>query len=159
MRLNYRVPALQLILYIALFPALCGLAIAEEGERTASAPLSPIYRQECSACHIAYPPAMLPAESWRRILGNLSSHFGTNASLDSASVAEITRYLTAYANRGQSAPPDDRITRSVWFVQEHDEVRSAYWKLRAVKSASNCIACHTQAEKGNFDERFTRIPK
>jgi mono/diheme cytochrome c family protein len=159
MRFNYRVPALQLTLCLAFSPAFCGLAIAEEGEPTASAPPSPIYKQECSACHVAYPPAMLPAESWRRILGNLSNHFGTNASLDSASVAEITRYLAAYANRGQSAPPDDRITRSEWFVREHDEVRSAYWKLPAVKSASNCIACHTQAEKGNFDERFTRIPK
>jgi mono/diheme cytochrome c family protein len=28
-----------------------------------------------------------------------------------------------------------------------------------VKSAANCIACHTQADQGNFDEHTVRIPR
>ena len=28
-----------------------------------SVPLLPKYRQECSACHVAYPPGMLPTAS------------------------------------------------------------------------------------------------
>jgi hypothetical protein len=26
------------------------------------------YAQECTACHIAYPPGMLPKQSWQRIM-------------------------------------------------------------------------------------------
>ena len=38
-------------------------------------------QKECSACHIAFPPQMLPMRSWQSLLGHLSSHFGEDASL------------------------------------------------------------------------------
>ena len=49
----------------------------------------PRYAQECAACHMAYPPGLLPAASWHRIMGRLERHFGSEASLDEASVREI----------------------------------------------------------------------
>lgn len=135
---------------------------AEEEMRTAPVTLLPKYRQECASCHIAYPPGMLPAESWRRILGSLDRHFGGNASLDAASVDELTTWLTAHAaraGRAAAAPPEDRITRSRWFMRAHEEVPASAWHLPAVNRASNCAACHTSANQGNFDERFVRIPR
>ncbi|MBU6486704.1 MAG: cytochrome C [Burkholderiales bacterium] len=142
--------------------AFTSVAAGEEERQTSATPLLPKYRQECAACHIAYPPGMLPAESWRRILSDLDHHFGQNASLDAASVKELEGWLTAHAAKGgraASAPPQDRITRSRWFIAEHGEVPASAWRLPAVKSASNCIACHTQADRGNFDERYIRIPR
>lgn len=138
------------------------LALAEEEHAMAAVTPHPLYRQECAACHIAYPPGALPADSWRRILNNLDHHFGTNASLDPASVKQLESWLTAHAahtGRTASAPPEDRITRSQWFIAAHDEVPASAWRRAAVKSASNCAACHTRADQGNFDERYVRIPR
>ena len=79
----------------------------------------PQYRQECAACHLAYPPGMLPARSWNRIMGGLDRHYGTDASLDAATVAQIGKWLEGNAGtykRVSEAPPDDRITRSAWLM-------------------------------------------
>jgi len=137
------------------------LAHADEG-RTVPAPLLPAYQQECAACHIAYPPRMLPAESWQRLLGDLPRHFGTDASLDAQSVRQLSAWLSANAGLGRrtgEAPPEDRITRSAWFLREHDEVPASAWKLPAVKSPANCAACHPQADQGDFNEHRVHIPR
>lgn len=143
--------------------ALPGLALAEEEQPPVTAVTPhPLYRQECAACHIAYPPGMLPAQSWRRILSDLDHHFGTNASLDAASVKQLEGWLTAHAasaGRAASAPPQDRITRSSWFIATHDEISVSTWQRPSIKRASNCAACHTRADQGNFDERYVRIPR
>ena len=41
-------------------------------------------KEECSACHFAFPAAMLPSASWTRLMSSLESHFGEDASLDEA---------------------------------------------------------------------------
>ena len=57
--------------------ALLGLwPIAQADDRTAPVPLLPKYQQECAACHTAYPPGLLPAASWQRLMGGLGKHFG-----------------------------------------------------------------------------------
>jgi mono/diheme cytochrome c family protein len=125
------------------------------------APL-PKYKQECAACHVAFPPGMLPADSWRRLMNNLPNHYGTDSSLDAATLNQLATWLSANAGtykRVREAPPEDRITKSAWFIRKHDEVPAGVWKRPAVKSASNCTACHAQADQGNFDERTVRIPR
>lgn len=133
-----------------------GVAGAGEHDRAAT-PLLPQYRQECAACHIAYPPRLLPAASWQRLLSDLPHHFGTDASLDPKTVTELSVWLAANAGRS-AAPPQDRITTSAWFVREHREVPAGAWTRPAVKGASNCVACHAQAEQGDFNEHAVRIP-
>jgi len=56
-------------------------------------------------------------------------------------------------------PPEDRITRSAWFIRQHDDINAAVWKRASIKSASNCMACHAGADQGDFDEDRVRIPK
>lgn len=135
---------------------------ADDDKRRARVPLLPQYQAECSACHVAYPPGMLPAASWQRLMNNLPRHFGTDASLDPATLKQLSIWLEANAGtykRVREEPPQDRITRSAWFTRKHDEVSAATWKLPAVKSASNCAACHTRADKGEFNEHDVRIPR
>lgn len=143
--------------------ALGGLpnAQAEGGMRDAVTPAPPAYQQECAACHIAYPPGLLPAASWQRLMSNLPRHFGTDASLDAATVKEISTWLSRNAGtrQGLTAPPEDRITRSAWFVRKHDEVPADTWKRASIKSASNCSACHSRASQGDFDEDHVRISR
>lgn len=139
---------------------LCMSGRADEGV-TVNSPLLPKYKQECAACHVAYPPRLLPAESWQRLMRGLPNHFGTDASLDAASVKQLSTWLAQHAAPGkgaQTAPPEDRITRSAWFQREHHEVSPRTWRLPKVKSASNCMACHARADQGVFDEHEGRIP-
>lgn len=135
---------------------------AGDDQRGPSVALLPKYKQECAACHVAFPPGMLPADSWRRLMSNLPHHYGTDASLDPATVSELATWLGANSGtykRVREAPPEDRITNSAWFIRKHDEVPAAVWKRPAVKSAANCAACHTQADQGNFNEHTVRIPR
>lgn len=120
------------------------------------------WKTECSSCHIAYPARLLPAESWRSLMGGLDKHFGTDASLDAATTAEILAFLEKNASR-RTPPPGSkpllRITETQWFIREHDEVTGRTWKDPRVKSPANCAACHTGAENGNFSERQLRVPR
>lgn len=139
------------------------LPAAADDYPAARVPLLPKYAQECASCHIAYPPGMLPAASWQRVMSGLDRHYGTDASLDAESVRQISAWLAANAGTHKrvtaSAPPEDRITRSAWFLREHDEIATATWKNPAVKSAANCAACHPRAEQGAFNEHDVRIPR
>lgn len=124
----------------------------------------PQYQQECAACHMAYPPGLLPAASWQRMMGSLNKHYGTDASLDAASTSNISGWLKTNAGsykRVGEEPPQDRITRSAWFLRKHrdGEVPAGVWKRASVGSPANCVACHAQAAQGNFDEHAVKIPK
>lgn len=122
------------------------------------------YREECAACHIAYPAGFLPAGSWQRMMGNLSKHYGTDASLDDASLREITAYLTSQSGtykRVSEMPVDDRITSTNWFQHKHREkhVPAGTWSRPSIGSPSKCEACHQSAPQGVFDEHDVRIPR
>jgi hypothetical protein len=152
-------PAFLATLTLALL-AWAPAAGADEGRRRAAVPPFAPYQQECAACHVAYPPGLLPAASWRRLTDTLDRHFGVDASLDAATTATLANWLAAHAAPSSlPAPPQDRITRSAWFVRKHDEVPADRWTLPAVKSGANCGACHTRANEGDFDERRIRIPR
>ncbi len=120
------------------------------------------WKEECSGCHIAYPPRFLPAQSWRAVMSGLGKHFGSDASLDAAATQEITAFLEKNADqrkRSMSSKPVLRISEMRWFKSEHDEVSARTWKNPKVKSPANCGACHTQADMGDFSERNVRIPR
>ena len=123
---------------------------------------NPSWKAECSACHLAYPPQLLPAESWRAMMKQLDKHFGVDASLDAKTAAEISAFLEKNAGRNKpeaTGKPPLRITETRWFKKEHDEVPARVWRSAAVKQPSNCAACHTQAEQGAFSERSLRVPR
>ncbi|MGZ8155203.1 MAG: diheme cytochrome c [Burkholderiales bacterium] len=118
------------------------------------------WKAECSSCHVAYPPKLLSAQTWRRLMGGLDKHFGTDASIEPASEAAIGAYLEQNAGRKRGLEATTlRITDTPWFRREHDELAPAVWTKPAVKSASNCGACHTAADSGDFRERNIRIPR
>lgn len=149
------------IVVAAILPAVALTAQADEDFRATVR--NPAYQSECAACHVAYPPQLLSAASWRAVMDGLGKHFGSDASLDPAIHAEILRYLEANAGRHDSVAagkPQLRITETRWFVREHsEELPRGIWKHPAVKSAANCTACHTAADKGDFSERTLRLPK
>lgn len=158
MMINRRMLGLAAASLLLAFATITAHADDDEHQGRARVPLLPKYQQECSACHVAYPPGMLPAASWQRLMNGLPKHFGTDASLDAATTKALSTWLTARAG-SRSAPPQDRITQSSWFVHEHDEVSTSTWQRASIKSPANCAACHTRADQGDFNERFIRIPR
>lgn len=119
------------------------------------------WKAECGSCHAAYPPQLLPADSWQRLMKGLDRHFGTDASMDAASIAEIGAFLEKYAGnkRGIAGETTLRVTETAWFQREHRKIEAATWKHPKVRNASNCAACHTNAESGDYRERGIRIPQ
>ena len=100
------------------------------------APPNERWRAECGSCHVPYPPQLLPAQAWRRIMSQLDRHFGTDASIEGAAAAEIGAYLGRYAGserRTGPLPDSLRITETRWFVHEHAEVPSAVWNSPALR--------------------------
>ena len=148
---------------VLLAGGMMSAAHAEEDDDDENIPVAKnaLWQSECGSCHVAYPPRLLPAESWRAVMSGLDKHFGTDASLEPAAAREIGAFLEKNAGKRSdaSAKPLLRITETRWFRRAHDEVSDRTWKNPKVKSAANCAACHTQAESGNYSERSIRIPK
>ena len=134
-------------------------ALADKAPMPADAPKS--YEAECAGCHMAYPPGLLSQKNWQNIMGGLGKHFGTDASPDAKSQTEITNWLVKHAAskyKYSALAPDNRISKSAWFIKEHDEVRAEVWKRPSVKSAANCMACHKDAASGGFNEKNLQVP-
>ncbi|MDD3765281.1 MAG: diheme cytochrome c [Nevskiales bacterium] len=120
----------------------------------------PTWNEECGSCHVAYPPQLLPAASWEALLGDLGNHFGSDASLDPATAAELLAYARMHASaRTAAGEPTLRITRTRWFLHEHDEIGPATWQRPAIGSPANCAACHRGADSGDYSERRIKIPR
>jgi hypothetical protein len=139
------------ILIVAAFLLTTAPAWAEEVERVPPV-ANEAARRECGACHMAYQPQLLPAESWRRLLGDLSHHFGTDASLDEPVRQGILAYYVAHAGRPTGAQAPLRITEMPWWLREHREVSAAAWAKPEVKFKGNCTVCHRQADQGVYED-------
>lgn len=148
------------IFFISLLAVLAASpTMAAKMPMPADAPKS--YEAECASCHMAYPPGLLSAKSWQNVMAGLNKHFGTDASIDEKDKTEITSWLKSNAATKQKyseLAPDNRITKTTWFIRKHDEVRADVWKRAGVKSPANCGACHTGAAEGVFSEKNVSIP-
>jgi mono/diheme cytochrome c family protein len=157
----WKAPASRLVATLLLsLPAWLGTAHADISTAMPRHP-PPAYEQECASCHLAYAPGLLPAVSWRRLMSALDRHYGTDASMDAATADRIGTWLQAHAGRGRRAgeePPQDRITRARWFERKHRKVDPQVWRLDSVRSASHCAACHSGAQRGDFDDDGLRMP-
>lgn len=146
-------------LFLSLMFLLVMPVSAAKMSMPASAPKS--YEAECASCHMAYPPGLLGQTNWQNIMSGLDKHFGADASLDAKTQAEITQWLVnnAASKKKYSAfAPGNRITKTAWFIHQHDEVNADVWKRAGIRSQSNCTACHVDAAKGSFNENQVRIP-
>ncbi len=123
----------------------------------------PTVLKECGACHMPFPPALLPQRSWNGLLDGLSDHFGEDASLPADKVEIIRAYLAANAgDAGASklgrkymrwvAPGGTprRITENPAFLREH-RFPASVWQDPKVVTKSNCLACHDGAGDGRFE--------
>jgi hypothetical protein len=128
------------------------------------------YRKECGSCHLAYPPGLLPAASWQRILAGLERHFGQNAELDAETSATLERFLTDNAAEAGTdraspevlAPLTDpaplRPSELPSLRRKHRNIAPQVLARPAVRSLANCAACHPGASRWDFEDDDARIP-
>jgi hypothetical protein len=144
-----------------------------DGGRPTVVPVNnPQYAAECGSCHMAYPPGLLPARSWQKVMGGLADHFGENAELAPDVAKVLSDYLVSNSADHATALRSERITRTLqpdqaplriselpFFAREHREIPArASTGNPKVKSMSNCNACHSRAAAGSFTEHEIRIP-
>ena len=133
---------------------------------------NPVYKEECGSCHMSYPAGLLPKRSWTAMMSGLEDHFGDNAELDAETALTIKQFLMKNSADGsdyrnarkfnqsikQGSTPL-RISEVPYFKHEHDEIPQRMVVGNAkVKSFSQCSACHTKAEQGQFNEHDVNIP-
>ena len=142
------------------------------GQRGVAPVRDDFYKAECASCHFAYQPGLLPAKSWTKLMGDLSNHFGVDASLDSADNQKLLKYLLGnsaekFTEYKRSRRINDSIaayetpiavTKTRYFIQKHREIAPRLIERKEVRSLANCTACHTTADKGSYGERAIKIP-
>jgi cytochrome c len=131
-----------------------------------------LFLTECGSCHFAFQPGLLPNRSWKKIMKNLSNHFGVDASLDKKDNQTLSRYLASNSSDNSSEylsrvinryvsrnSTPIRFTKTRVFKNAHHELRSRVFRRKSILHASNCIACHTTANRGIYNEDYVRIPR
>lgn len=139
-------------------------AYADKLRLPADAP--PSFQAECASCHLAFPPQLLAAEDWRRVMASLDKHYGDNATLDEKTRRTLEDFLVRNAGKsskvgaGGTANGTElpRLTTSPWFKRKHHEVPQTDWRHTKVKTPANCAACHTKAAEGSYREREIVMP-
>ncbi len=129
------------------------------------------YKFTCGGCHFPYPPELLPAASWGKIINQVDQHFGEQVPIDPSAKGVISKYLAENGADRSSAKKARkiviclkgrsplRITEIPYIQKKHRGIKPEVLNRKTIGSLSNCIACHKTAEQGNFDEDYVTIPK
>jgi cytochrome b len=142
--------------------------------KTDYAHLYPIYHEKCGDCHKAYPPFMLPEQSWNRIISGLDNHFGekiTDANITQAEQNSIRNFLIARSAEHSSKEISFKvletlgdlypksITKTPYWRETHAQIPPETYKRRSIKDKSNCFACHKDFEYGMMEDTYIKIPE
>lgn len=151
------------------------LALADDGHHKGAKALVPVvnegYQKRCGTCHFAYPPGLLPAKSWLKVIDRPNAHPGGDFALEARTKAEVKSFLVKnsaenspakwskkiLASLGGAAPV--RISEIAYIKDKHHEITPDVFARKTIGSRANCIACHKGAESGLFDDDKTVIPE
>lgn len=105
-----------------------------------------LYLENCSTCHVAVPPAVLPSETWRLLLQD-PQHYGTQLTplIDPPRLL-VWEYLLNYSRpllEGEETP--FRLSNSRYFKALHPLV-----DLPQPARLGTCISCHPGAPEFNY---------
>ena len=125
--------------------------------------------QACAECHMAFPPQTLPKAVWKNMIGDLSNHFGEDASIDPGQVAAVLNYHVKNASdvsnvraakKWRASGSFTRIIDAPRFKKKHGNCPAQVWTHKKVRSKSNCLACHpTMETNGSTDAVMNFLPR
>lgn len=105
-----------------------------------------LYRQDCSSCHLAIPPALFPTETWQSLLQE-SYHYGVRITLPiNPERLLLWQYLRDYSRTlSQKEKIPFTFAESRYFKALHPKV-----DFQAVPTLRSCLQCHPGASGGDF---------
>ncbi|MFH2126743.1 MAG: diheme cytochrome c [Pseudomonadota bacterium] len=145
---------------------------SKHAKRGLAAQQNQLYKDRCGGCHLAYPPALLPSASWRKIMEGQASHFGEDLGLSPAEQRDLTRFLEAGAADQSSSRLARKVRKSLrgsiplkitevpYIIRKHqdDDIPRGAFQRKSIGSLANCGACHPGSASGDFDDDAVRIP-
>jgi hypothetical protein len=106
-----------------------------------------LYLENCSSCHIALSPAVLPSQTWREILEDPQTHYGVSLPpMVEPTIVLIWNYLRQYS---RPYPDDEPIPVQVNFSRYFNALHPGVDVPRPVQP-STCISCHPGANQYDF---------
>jgi cytochrome b len=148
------------------------LSTSMETEQPSNLTIPSVYRKECASCHMAFPPNVLPAGSWKVVMAHLQDHFGDDASIDGTSKKEIEVFLVGNSAEHSLEEASIKLIRSIgagntplritdipYWKKKHRPLEPSIFRRGTIKSRSNCLACHKWSEYGSFEDSDIRIPR
>jgi hypothetical protein len=106
-----------------------------------------LYLENCSGCHIAIAPEVLPTETWKQLLEKPEDHYGQSLkSLIRISQLLMWEYLQTFSrplNPGEPVPL--LIDQSRYFKALHPKV-----KFSEPVTHKTCIQCHPGVAQFNY---------
>ncbi len=105
-----------------------------------------LYLENCSTCHIALPPSVLPTQTWKNLLED-SQHYGAQLKplVDPPRIL-VWRYLSTFSRtklKDEATPY--RVNNSRYFKALHPQV-----DLSRPVQIGSCVSCHPSASDYNF---------
>ncbi len=126
------------------------------------------WERECSSCHLAYSPALLPMRSWRRMLHEQDAHFGEDLFLREVKIRELLAEAGSVAapswaawKLGQAAAPDaspQRISELGFWREVHSKLPETAYQAPISAGRHDCEACHRDGHSGIFHPRMIYNP-
>jgi cbb3-type cytochrome oxidase cytochrome c subunit len=105
-----------------------------------------LYLENCASCHVGVPPAVLPTQSWLKIVTNPTHYSVKLKPLPRFSDRLVLNYLRQYSRNvlpSEIVPLYLRDSR--YFKALHPQV-----KFTQPIQVSSCVSCHSQADKFNY---------
>jgi hypothetical protein len=106
-----------------------------------------LYLENCSGCHIAIPPEVMPTETWKQLLEKPENHYGQSlTNIDRITQLLIWDYLRTFSRSLTVKEPIPLyIAQSRYFKVLHPKV-----KLPKTVTHETCVTCHPGASKFDF---------
>jgi hypothetical protein len=156
-------------LYLAVLSPRDATARKGEAERFRAALKAQAWSVECSGCHLAYPPGILPTASWDRMLGEQHEHFGEDLALSGAKLAVLRDYMLQTPAASWSAwklqrsaaasGAPQRVSEVAFWRHAHHDVPDSAFRPPTSAGRHDCEACHFDAQSGIFHPRMIHMSK
>ncbi|MGY6529768.1 MAG: diheme cytochrome c family protein [Cyanobacterium sp.] len=106
-----------------------------------------IYLENCSTCHIAIPPEVLPSDTWKTILENPLNHYGVRLEgVIRFNQVLMWQYLSTHSRPISVNETEPRfIAQSRYFFALHPGV-----EVPSPVTHTSCVECHSRASDFDF---------